>query len=166
MVPSLNFCSSQTFHDNAVSHEPEINEHENTQNLTTLCREYYSKRSHWKNILQGSSWIRPEDIQKHSEFFQGHYKLATRMHSNPRLVIHAYAEGRHWGNLLDLTEPGFGEIFYPEIIDNTLFPENWFEKITRCNAEKCQECSFCEEVLDKVLKNVEQETKFPALALA
>jgi hypothetical protein len=149
----LNFCSVQTFHDNAVAHEPAINDADNITDMTTLCREYYADPAHRVNILQGSSWIRPEDMHPHREIFNGSYKLATRMHDRPGLVIGAYARAAYQGNLLDLLEPGFGPTFYPHIIDNTRFPPDWFEHITTCGG-RC-DCGYCTEVLEKVLVSVE-----------
>ena len=151
----LNFCSFQTFHDNVVAHETRVNEMENVVNLTTLCREYYSDRHNWTNFLQGSSWIRPEDILKHRQIFTGGYKLATRMHDNPRMVINAYVKGDYRGNLLDLLEPGFGPLFYPGIIDNKRFPEDWFEHQAGCD-DRCCGCEYCSQVLEKVLVNVHE----------
>lgn len=149
----LNFCSLQTFHDNAVAHETAINCQRNVENLTTLCREYYTQKDHWVNFLQGS-WIRPEDIARHARIFHGGYKLATRMHDNPRLVIAAYARGRHVGNLLDLLEPGFGPLFYPYIIANAGMPDNWFETTVKCG-KRCGACKYCAQVLAAVLLPIE-----------
>jgi hypothetical protein len=157
----MNFCAFQTFHDNAVSHEAQINARKNTKGIATLCREYYSDPKHMVNFLSGSSYIRPEDISRHSEIFSGNYKLATRMHSNPRLVIHAYAEQSYKGDLLALTEPGFGDIFYPYIVDNSRFPYDWMEKILGgCGKNSnCEKCTYCSGVLDIVLVNIEEKLK-------
>ena len=144
----LNFCSFQTFHDNAVAHEGEIQGRGDAAGMATLCREYYADREHWVNFLCGS-WIRPEDIAAHAARVRCGYKLATRMHDNPRLVIHAYASGRHYGNLLDLMEPGFGSSFFPWAIDNSRFPADWFEKTANCR--HAGPCATCREVLADVL---------------
>ena len=148
----LNFCSAQTFHDNAVAHEDEINSGPTVGGLTTLCREYYSDSGHWINLLQGSSWLRPEDIAAHRRIFSGGYKLATRLHDDPRRVIGAYARACFRGNLPDLLEPGFGPLLYPHIIDNSRFPSDWFERTTACG--ECCDCGYCATVLERVLVNV------------
>jgi hypothetical protein len=150
----LNFCAAQTFHDNAVAHEPAVNEQENVGDLTTLCREYYADRGHWLDLLTGHSWIRPEDVGGHAEHFDGGYKLATRMHDRPRMVIAAYVRGRHAGNLLDLLEPGLGPVLYPHIVDNTRFPADWFERTWGCGSCAAG-CTYCEGVLAKVVRRVE-----------
>ncbi len=148
----LNHCSAQTFHDNIVAHEAEVNRHDNVAGMTTLCREVLARPEGRVNFLQGS-WIRPEDIAAHATLFHGGYKLATRQHDRPRLVIDAYARGRFTGNLLDLMEPGFGPLFHPWIIDNTLFPSDWFEHTLRCD-KRCERCSYCPGVLTAVSQHI------------
>lgn len=145
----MNFCSFQTFHDNTVSHEKDVNETINEKDIASLCKSYYKDKGHWVNFLQGS-WIRPEDIPKHKKHFSGGLKLATRMHSNPRMVIDAYCSERYCGNLLDLMEPGHGPAFMPYIIDNAKFPEDWHDKVTNCD-KNCSKCDYCSRVLEKVL---------------
>jgi hypothetical protein len=66
------------------------------------------------------------------------------------MVIDAYVRGRYIGNTLDLFEPGFGRALAPYVIDNTAFPEDWFEKTASCN-KRCHECSYCKTVLSRVL---------------
>lgn len=146
----LNFCSFQTFHDNAVSHEGAKRARGGGgRPIPTLCREHYGDRAHWVSFLQGS-WIRPEDVAAHHRIAGCEYKLATRQHDNPRAVIGAYAGGRYYGNLLDLMEPGHGPAFDPFAIDNRAFPADWFAKTTGCG-QACEGCTYCAEVLERVL---------------
>lgn len=146
----LRFCPAQTFHDNLVAHDEEVVK---TANVTDwnphLCWSLYADRANWPYILQ-ATWIRPEDLH-HYEGLVSVVKLATRAHSHPRLVIHAYASGKYDGNLLDLMEPGFGPAFAPYLIHNALFPAGWFRKTSRCRAEDCAACGYCKSVLAKVL---------------
>ena len=86
-------------------------------------------------------------------------KLATRMHDNPRKVITAYCAGTFAGNLPDLLEPGHGPVFAPFVIDNTRFPDDWFEHSVRCK-RNASACKRCVEVLNQVL--VEVATPEPA----
>jgi len=145
----LNFCSAQIYHDNIVAHEREVMETVNIKELPhLLCWDYYKNPEKWRAILQGS-WIRPEDL-RYYEGIVPSVKLATRMHSNPMAVVDAYVKRDFHGNLLELFEPGFSSIIYPHIIDNKKFPEDWFEKTSGCK-QNCQECSYCAEVLQKVL---------------
>lgn len=149
----VNFCSGQTFHDNMVSHEAEISETLNISGWTPyVCWNYFKDRGNWSAVLQ-NSWIRPEDIHHYESYFDV-VKLATRMHSLPGIVIQSYSKGAYYGNLLDLFEPGFGPAFAPYIIDNRKFPDDWFETTASCG-KNCHKCSYCEEVLGKLLVNTE-----------
>jgi len=150
----LRLCPGQIFHDNMVAHDEEVDEMEKIDGFNPhVCRRLYKNKDKWDAILK-STWIRPEDIH-HYENLVPMMKLATRMHSRPRAVLEAYTSG-HWrGNLLDLMEPAFSNEFAPYIIDNQRFPENWFEKTSRCGRE-CGQCDYCRQVLDDVLVNVDE----------
>ena len=52
--------------------------------------------------------------------------------------------------LADLFEPGFGRAFAPYIVDNRQIPEEWFQKVLKCN-KQCHECHYCEKVMEQVL---------------
>ena len=145
----MNFCSGQTFHDNCVAHEKEIDEIKNMPDFKMhACWNYLSDRSHFVSVLQ-NSWVRPEDLGHYDEYFPV-VKLATRMHSNPRLVLQAYANRRYHGNLLDLLEPGFSPAFAPWVIDNDRFPADWFARSASCN-KNCHNCPYCDQVLKTVI---------------
>ena len=151
----LNFCSAQTFHDNLVAHEAEIAGAVNISGwVPSVCWNYYANKGHWVSVLQ-NSWIRPEDLGNYEAHFPV-VKLATRMHANPRKVLRAYSDGGYRGNLLDLLEPGHGPLFAPHIIDNTRFPQDWFERTTRCD-KQCHRCDYCASVLREVLVNISPE---------
>lgn len=145
----LNFCSGQTFHDNLVAHEAEVAETANIEDWTPhVCWNFLRDPANRPVVLQ-NSWIRPEDIGNYDEFFPV-VKLATRMHSNPRMVLDAYTARRFRGNVLDLFEPGFSPAFAPEIVDNERFPADWFAKTSACR-KNCHECGYCADVLKKCL---------------
>jgi hypothetical protein len=144
----LNWCSFQSFHDNAIAHEAEIRRQPDHQPLPTLCRAHYADRAHRADFLRGS-WIRPEDVPAHQRIFRGLYKLATRQHDHPRMVIGAYASGRFRGNLADLMEPGHGPSFHPGIVANDRFPPDWFER-SLCAGRNCDACRYCDEVWPRV----------------
>ena len=142
-------CSGQSFHDNMVAHEAEICEVANLKDFNPyVCWRALKKKENWHMLLE-NTWIRPEDIHHYEGLFDT-VKLATRMHSHPGLVIHAYVKGDYYGNTLDLFEPGFGRALMPWIIDNKAFPEDWFERTTGC-AKDCHSCGYCKTVLDRVL---------------
>ncbi len=142
-------CSGQIFHDNNVAHEAEICEVQNLKDFNPyVCWRQLKDRENWVRILQ-NTWVRPEDIHHYEGLFDT-VKLATRMHSLPGLVIDAYCRRRYVGNVLDLFEPGFGRALAPYILDNSAFPEDWFERTAACH-KQCHKCGYCRSVLDKVL---------------
>jgi collagenase-like PrtC family protease len=148
----LNYCSGQIFHDNLVAHEAEIGEMDNIEGWNpVICWDFYKNRNNWASFLQ-NSWIRPEDLYYYDDLFPV-VKLATRMHSNPRKVIESYTERKHYGNLMDLFEPGHSILFYPYIIDNSRFPDDWFSKIQDCD-KNCHDCSYCSQVLKEVCMKI------------
>ena len=149
----MNFCSGQIFHDNLVAHEKELDEIRNIAGYNPiLCQDYYRNKDNWVSFLQ-NSWIRPEDMRNYERHFSM-AKLATRMHANPRKVIQSYVEQEFNGNLLDLLEPSYEPLFSGYIIDNSKFPEDWFEKTANCD-KKCFQCNYCASVLKKVLIKVD-----------
>ena len=146
-------CSGQIFHDNMVSHESQICEVANMKDFEPyVCWRMLKDRKNWSMLLQ-NTWIRPEDIHNYEGLIDT-VKLATRMHALPGLVIGAYARGYHIGNTLDLFEPGFGRALSPYVINNTAFPEDWFERTAKCQ-KNCHMCSYCDSVLEKVLLNTQ-----------
>lgn len=144
----LRNCSMQTFHDNAVAHESEIITKANIHWAgESACKGYFSKPENYTAFLQ-NTWIRPEDLHNYAGLIDT-AKLATRMHELPGLVIDAYARGEYYGNLADLFEPGHSRLFAPYVVDNKLFPKNWFETTTNCN-KRCDECSYCKKIKEQV----------------
>lgn len=144
----LLFCPGQTFHDNMVAHDCEIDEMKNIPDWTPhVCWNRYRDKENYRYLLQ-SSWIRPEDLHHYENIFPV-VKLATRQHSNPRMVIGAYTGQSFTGNLLDLLEPGFSPLLAPNYIDNTKFPDDWFDKTSKCK-NNCDSCEYCRSVLEKV----------------
>jgi len=149
----LAFCSGQSFHDNLVAHEREGDEVFPIPDwMPMVCWNLLQRRENWPIVLQ-STWIRPEDLHHYEGLFPV-AKLATRMHSNPRLVLDAYTRRQHRGNLLDLFEPGFGPAFAPTLLDNTRFPDDWFERTSTCRRQ-CHRCGYCAEVLKQIAVQVE-----------
>jgi collagenase-like PrtC family protease len=145
----LAFCSGQTFHDNLVAHETEVDESLRVEGFAPhVCWNYLKDRAHWPVILQ-STWIRPEDLHHYEGLFEV-VKLATRMHARPELVIEAYVNRRYRGNLLDLFEPGFGPVLAPYALDNEAFPADWFAMTSTCDRQ-CHRCGYCATVLEQVL---------------
>ena len=147
------FCSGQVFHDNLVAHEAETCEMKNMDDFNPyVCWRALKKRDNWHMLLE-NTWVRPEDLHNYEGLFDV-VKLATRMHALPGLVIGAYVRGYHYGNLLDLCEPGFGHALAPYIIENSLFPDDWFDRTSKCS-KNCNECGYCRKVLNTILLNTE-----------
>lgn len=152
----INFCAVQQFHDNVIAHETEVFAMDNlTEEIPGTCWSYYKKNENWKNLLTNHSWIRPQDIDFYKEYFHI-IKLATRINPDPGRIIKAYVERKYNGNLLDLFEPSHSKLLFPYSIENSKFPEDWFEKITRCN-KNCADCSYCEEIFKRVLTKKEDD---------
>jgi hypothetical protein len=142
-------CSAQLFHDNMVSHETEIGRTDNIPGKAVPnCHRLMKNRNNWKYILQ-ASWVRPEDLHNYNDFFPV-VKLATRMHQNPWLVLEAYTSAFHPGALTDLMEPCYSGELAPMMLSNQLFPGDWFATVSSCG-KKCGVCSYCGDVLEKVL---------------
>ena len=142
-------CSGQSFHDNMVAHEAEIDECRNVTDWNAhTCWRFLQDPANRVSVLQ-NTWVRPEDLHHYEGLFDT-VKLATRMHARPRAVIDAYVNQRFRGNLLDLMEPGFGPAFAPAVIDNTRFPDDWFARTSTCD-RRCHACDYCAQVLERVL---------------
>ena len=148
----LRNCPWQTYHDNLIAHSDEAMKVENVKGWSPhLCWTLYKDPKNFAEILK-ATWIRPEDLH-HYEGLVDVVKLATRQHANPDMVIGAYERGSFEGNLLDLFEPGFSPAFYPQFIDNTAFPADWFERTGSCSRE-CMNCGYCETWLTKVSRSL------------
>jgi collagenase-like PrtC family protease len=144
----LAFCPGQTFHDNLVAHEPGLRGGPALQAEALTCRRFLADPENWPAIL-AATWIRPEDLGRY-EGLADLAKLATRMHRSPRLVVAAYARGRHRGNLLDLLEPGHGDLLGDAWIDAGALPGDWFERTAGCD-RRCGRCGYCRGALERAL---------------
>lgn len=147
----LSHCGFQTFHDNLVAHQNKFfDENDVPQKYPSPCWKYLSSLSEdeaLEAVIQ-ASWIRPEDIHRYEKYFS-EVKLATRMHSRPRMVVAAYARERFKGNLMDLTEPSYSPLFKGTVLDNTLLGDDWFECVSTCD-RMCQNCNFCRDTIRKI----------------
>lgn len=145
----LRFCSGQTFHDNLVAHEPDVAAADNIEDfLPYVCWNHLHDRSHWPAVLQ-ATWVRPEDLHHYEGLFDG-IKLATRLHQRPWIVMRAYIQQQYEGNLLDLLEPGHSPAFAPHVLDNSRFPDDWFDRTSACSRQ-CEQCDYCRGVLEQAL---------------
>jgi hypothetical protein len=105
----LQNCPAHAFHDNLVAHEHEIARHENLMQFKGICWDFYGKNRSQKDFWENSTWVLPEQIDDYEGIVDG-IKIATRVHSNPGMVIEAYAQRYYDGNVLGLMEPDFSSL--------------------------------------------------------
>ena len=146
----LRNCPYQTFHDNLVAHDLQLRNQENVKDfMPHLCWDRYGKGHNMADFIR-SSWLRPEDVKRY-EPYCSLMKLATRQHSNPRMVMAAYCSGSFSGNMLDLTEPCFAGAFAPKILDNSLL--EGVELPGKCGTF-CTQCGKCDKIIEKAVRSL------------
>lgn len=138
----LAYCPWQSMHDNNIAHSVFADQLPDGT-IVPNCSSYFANNKNQLAIVKGT-FIRPEDVAYYSEIFDG-FKIATRAHILPRVIIKAYIEGHFCGNLLDILEPGHSGFFKPLVLKNDLFPPDWLSITSNCN-RKCHLCSYCETV--------------------
>ena len=111
----LNFCPAHNFHDNLVSHESEIAKMDNAYNFVGICRDFLKDEKNYPKLLECTNFVRPENIYKYEGLFES-VKLATRVHSNPKVILESYINQKYIGDILRLLEPTFS--IYPYILEN------------------------------------------------
>ena len=151
-------CPAHAFHDNLVAHFAELRQDDVRQGFDPVfCRRFYSSAANRETFLEHITFIRPEDLRRYADRADL-FKLATRTHANPRLVLEAYASGRFTGNLFDLTEPNHGLRFRNQVLDNTRFPADWWESRARCS-HACGSCGRCRELLPRLLLDSDEDDR-------
>lgn len=148
----LNNCSARQFHDNLVAHEQEIARRDNAFTFRSACREFLSKGNNRWELIRLSNWIRPEDLYRYEGLVDG-AKLATRTSPNPISILEAYTAGKYSGNLLDLLEPNYAGLFYPEVLNNSAFPRDYFEHRHNC-AGQCESCGYCAGIYHQIAQTI------------
>lgn len=141
----LNHCPAHTFHDNLVAHEAQIAKQNNALQFEGQCFTYLQSKANRANWLCYTNFIRPEDVALYEDLFCG-LKLATRMAANPARIINAYCRGRYSGPVQELLEPNHSGMFYPYIIENKNFPQNFGRHTLQCN-KSCADCNYCKTAL-------------------
>lgn len=116
----LNNCSAHTFHDNLVSHERQIAKKDNGYVFEGICKKFLSKSDNLARFLELTGFIRPEDTMYYEGLVPA-MKLATRVHTNPVLVLDAYIKNKSFaGSTFSLLEPDHTAAVYPRFIKNDL----------------------------------------------
>ncbi len=154
-------CAFHTFHDNVVSHSAQVAKSPKDAAFEPYaCRRMMKDPTNRHLILSGNL-VRPEDIAYYAGLVDG-VKLATRIHPFPAIVIGAYAKQRWNGDVSSLTEPGFGDMLAPYILDNTAIPADYWKHKTTCaravskgSNAPCRKCGYCGDVYQTVLKKME-----------
>lgn len=150
----LRNCPWQTYHDNLIAHSAAAVDVKPSLRFNPhLCWTMYENEKNLPELLK-ATWIRPEDIARYEPYVD-FVKLATRQQSRPGMVVDAYVSRSYKGNLLDLLEPGFSPAFvkFGYVLDNSLFPRDWADKVSHCERE-CTDCGYCEEVFKLVKKEI------------
>lgn len=151
-------CPAHAFHDNLVAHFSELRQEDVRQGFDPVfCRRFFSSAANRETFLAHITFIRPEDLSRYSDCADL-FKLATRTHANPRLVLEAYTSGRFTGNLFDLTEPSHGPRFENKILDNVRFPSGWWLARSRCRRQ-CETCGRCRRLIGNLLVDSAEEDR-------
>ena len=145
----LNHCSARQFHDNLVAHEQEIAKRDNAFLFKSACRQFLADPQNRSQLLRLSNWIRPEDLHHYEGIADG-IKIATRVSPCPVEILEAYLRRRYTGNTLALLEPNYATLFYPQVLNNSAFPEDYFEVRHHCSGN-CAACGYCQTLYPKLL---------------
>ena len=146
-------CAFHIFHDTMVSHSAEVMRTVNDDSFQPYnCRRLMAQEENRYLLLAGNT-VRTEDIHHYEGLVEG-VKLATRIHPYPATVIGAYARERFTGDLCALTEPGFGDLLAPYMLENSAVPEDFWHRTANCS-RNCAGCGYCKEVYEQIKRKIE-----------
>ncbi|MBQ2708271.1 MAG: hypothetical protein IJF67_08390 [Clostridia bacterium] len=145
-------CAFHIFHDTMISHAAEVARTRNDEAFQPYaCRRLLAKEEN-RYLLLAGNLVRPEDVHHYEGLVDG-VKLATRIHPYPVTVIGAYARGRFEGDLSALTEPGFGDLIAPYMLENSAIPADFWERTAHCGRDCRRDgaaCGYCGEVYEQI----------------
>ncbi|MBQ7035823.1 MAG: hypothetical protein IJN34_08830 [Clostridia bacterium] len=152
-------CAYHIFHDNFIAHSQALkNIPQDLAFEPYACRRMLKAKEN-RYLLLAGNLVRPEDISRYEGLVDG-IKLATRIHPFPAIVIGAYKRGCWAGDLSALTEPGFGDLLAPRILENSAIPLEYWTRKTACLRAKnkgstadCRACGYCDSVLQTALRS-------------
>ena len=155
------YCAYHTFHDNFVAHSAAVaKSHKEASFEPYVCRRLMANADN-RYLLLAGNLVRPEDIDHYDDLVDG-IKLATRIHPYPAIIIGAYKRGRWDGDVTALTEPGFGDMLAPYMLDNAAIPETYWEQKTSCarandkgSTAHCQTCGYCAKMVQNIRRLAE-----------
>lgn len=148
----LHSCAYQSYHDNLVSHESEIDYSSLSKlAISAPCHKYLSKMDIYDAaaVFLSNTWILPSELYRYEKYFSS-AKLATRLHTNPRAVANAYVNREKYVDIFSLTEPNYNDIFGGYIFDSSKLCDNWFDFLLNCD-KNCHACGRCKEIAKKAL---------------
>ena len=152
----LAYCPWQSMHDNHIAHSVFAKQMPDGTAIPECT--YYLKKNNDRVAVMKGTFIRPEDVEHYTSIFDG-FKIATRSHLLPRIIVKAYTEQRFAGNLMDLMEPGHTGFFKPYFLMNNLFPTDWIEHVKNCE-RKCHQCDYCKRMAERVFQESHEEPDF------
>ena len=150
----FNHCSSHVFHDNMVAHESDIMAMDNAYDYRGTCWEYLKREGKQHALVQNTNYVRPEDMHLYEGLFTA-AKLATRVNRSPIRVLDAYMNGKHLGSVCDLLEPNHSGAIYPSLLDNSLFPADFAQRVGNCD-KQCEKCGYCKRVYENAIVKLEE----------
>ncbi len=145
-------CATHVFHDNLVAHEKQIAAMDNAYEFSGVCWERMSMPELRSEYLQNATFVRPEDLHLYEQWFSV-AKLATRVNRDPVRVLEAYIAGSYRGSLPSLMEPNHESAFQPDLLENSLIPENYGRHVMECS-HRCEECGYCRRAFEGALKRL------------
>jgi len=72
---------------------------------------------------------------------------------NPIAILEAYSRGIYAGNILDLLEPNYAALFYPTVLNNRAFPEEYWQIRHNCK-KNCESCGYCKAVYKQIAETI------------
>jgi len=150
-------CAFRKFHFNYISHKsrnPAMGGKMRAEDNVFSANCIQVTKSDPSQVLK-SGWIRPEDAQKYREI-TGYFKIVGRTSSRSMVVrsVEAYLNESWSGDLMELMAGNLYSFAMSNLvhIDNKALDEiQFFDRVTSCDQE-CSECSFCNEVVGKLLR--------------
>ncbi len=151
-------CAYHIFHDNMVSHSEEVlGQPTDPLFKPYACRRMLAKPEN-RYLLLAGNLVRPEDIHHYEDAVDG-IKLATRIHPFPAVILRAYCRERWEDDLCALTEPGYGDMLSPYMLDNAAIPAEYWEQKTTCahtatrdGIAACADCGYCAALYQNIRK--------------
>ncbi len=152
-------CPFRHAHFNLFSHITASSLNARTQPLNTFGDYYFDKcisiRVRDPAQIIRSPWIRPEDMKEYEAIGVSDFKISGRANAVNWIIncMDAYSQGTFDGNLLELLDCP-SELRYMFQIDNKRL-DGSIKQWKNCK-KICNECHYCDELTNKVLRVIEK----------